>query len=195
MLNKRCTDCKQDKPLELFNKDRSRGDGLAYRCKECSSRRSALRYLTHRAHISAKSKRRYHENKEARSAQIAKWQSENANRVRETKKEYRALKRDARKQYNKKWAANNRDKLNARDSRRRAALMQATPAWADNNKIQEIYSLAKQYENVFGGRWSVDHIVPLRSKLVCGLHVETNLRILPLNENKAKGNRRWPEMP
>lgn len=69
------------------------------------------------------------------------------------------------------------------------------PAWANRALITDIYELARIYTEALGRPFHVDHTVPLRSKLVCGLHTEANLQILPGAENIAKGNRRWPDMP
>ncbi len=41
----------------------------------------------------------------------------------------------------------------------------------------------------------IDHIVPLKSKIVCGLHCLENLQYLPSAENQAKKNYFWPDMP
>ena len=41
----------------------------------------------------------------------------------------------------------------------------------------------------------VDHIVPLQSPLVCGLHVHDNLRVILAVDNASKANRHWPDMP
>lgn len=36
--------------------------------------------------------------------------------------------------------------------------------------------------------WHVDHIVPLNGRLVSGLHIWNNLRVIPAVENMRKGN-------
>lgn len=60
------------------------------------------------------------------------------------------------------------------------------PAWADVDKIKEIYKEAKLRRRL-GEDVHVDHEIPLRGKRVSGLHVHTNLRVIPAHENLAKG--------
>ena len=48
---------------------------------------------------------------------------------------------------------------------------------------------------MLGFKWEVDHIVPLQSKLVCGLHVHNNLQVITALENIKKHNKVWPDMP
>lgn len=43
--------------------------------------------------------------------------------------------------------------------------------------------------------WEVDHIVPLNNDLVCGLHCEANLQVIPAIANLSKNNSWWPDMP
>lgn len=68
-----------------------------------------------------------------------------------------------------------------RQAKYRAARLYATPKWADLSSIQQFY------KNTPSG-CSVDHIVPLQGKLVCGLHTLENLQYLTTEENSAKGN-------
>jgi hypothetical protein len=64
----------------------------------------------------------------------------------------------------------------------------ATPRWADLAKINEIYE-QKMLLNNGSNLYHVDHIIPLNHPLVCGLHVETNLRIISKNDNEKKNNK------
>ncbi len=86
-------------------------------------------------------------------------------------------------EYARRWREANRDKDREKANRRRCYLKQATPAWADVEKIKEIYKQAAQLNQ------SVDHIIPLSSKYVCGLNVHNNLQIIPLTENLHKSNK------
>ena len=70
--------------------------------------------------------------------------------------------------------------------------MRRSPKWANEFFIEEAYRLAAMRTKMLGYKWHVDHIVPLKSKLVCGLHVENNLRVIPAKDNLIKGNRSWP---
>lgn len=87
------------------------------------------------------------------------------------------------------WRKNNRSKCSASSRKYEAKKLMAIPKWANQEAINEIYDRA-----AING-CHVDHIVPLQSSLVCGLHVESNLAILSPLENMRKGNRVWPDMP
>jgi 5-methylcytosine-specific restriction endonuclease McrA len=66
--------------------------------------------------------------------------------------------------------------------------LKATPAWADHKAIAKIYQLACTLTESTGVRHVVDHIIPLQGRTVCGLHVASNLQVLPEKENLKKFN-------
>jgi hypothetical protein len=92
------------------------------------------------------------------------------------------------KRYRKKFP----EKINARSALQRSNKAQRTPKWLNKKHYKEIndfYDLAKDLEWLSEEKLHVDHIVPLRGKDVCGLHVPWNLQILPEVQNISKGNR------
>jgi hypothetical protein len=93
------------------------------------------------------------------------------------------------------WKKAHPDRVNADTARRQLRLYQAYPAWADDSLIAEFYALARLRSAVTGIPWEVDHIVPLNCDLVCGLHWEGNLQVIPAAANLAKSNDWWPDMP
>lgn len=111
-------------------------------------------------------------------------------RVKESEK-FKLRKRAARKQ----WGMQNPHLRRAAEARKKATKIQATPAWADHSEINEIYRESYLASQRTGKQHHVDHIVPLRSNQVCGLHCEANLRVLLGRENELKSNKHWPDMP
>lgn len=78
-------------------------------------------------------------------------------------------------------------------ARRRKSM--AYPTWADKKAMRQYYLIAKYLTHELGAAFHVDHIVPLNSDNVCGLHSHDNLAVLPAFINMAKGNRTWVDMP
>lgn len=66
-------------------------------------------------------------------------------------------------------------------------IRQATPVWLDRALQRQIDAIYQEAASRPGGPWHVDHIIPLKGRGVCGLHVPWNLQILAKSENLSKG--------
>lgn len=75
-----------------------------------------------------------------------------------------------------------------------AKYRRAMPAWAAPGAIKAKWIESKIRTAKTGIQHSVDHIVPLKHPLVCGLHVHWNLQVIPLTDNVRKSNKHWPDM-
>lgn len=104
--------------------------------------------------------------KQKKRESVSKWQKENPEKVAATRL---------------KQKLNGNDKIKA--ARRRASKKNATPSWADLDLIKDVYLEATYMQ------MDVDHIYPLKSDLVCGLHVWENLQLLPKTTNIKKSNK------
>ena len=87
------------------------------------------------------------------------------------------------------WASENKGKKNAHTAKRRAQKLQATPVWADHGAIEALYTDAQRVQDLLGIEMHIDHIIPLQGELVCGLHVESNLQVIPAILNLKKSNK------
>lgn len=106
---------------------------------------------------------------------------DNHEKVRETN-------RKSVSKYQKKYPEKNTAKVSAY----RAKKIQAIPSWlsdTDLSKIKSIYKLARNISKKTGIKHHVDHVVPLVSDIVCGLHVPWNLQVIPAEVNIKKSNK------
>lgn len=191
---KMCPKCKETKLLTEFS-PRTSG------CKPCKALYSLNYYrLKKEAGIKLTPEQR-----KVNSLASMAWQKRNPDKVKQTQIRWKATGKDAIKA--KRWRDKNPEadravraryyikhsgKVMDRAVARHAAKLKRTPAWANKDDIRQIYiecgNRRKLGENVV-----VDHIIPLQGKIVSGLHVAENLRIISFQENAVKSNRFDPD--
>ena len=99
---------------------------------------------------------------------------------------------EVKREYRNTWKANNKTQIRADTKARRRKHRQATPPWLtrkQKSEIRQIYQIAITMTQTTGEQYVVDHIIPLRSDYVCGLHVPWNLRVITQEENLKKSNK------
>lgn len=140
------------------------------------------------------------------------WQIDNAKRVgkpqteasKRGKLKYYEKNRDAviaralarpeedKRRYRKTWKLNNPLSKNMHRNAWRRRQKDACPSWLskdDRQRINDIYMQAQLTSQTTGRRYVVDHIIPITSNVVCGLHVPWNLRVITNEENAKKWNK------
>jgi hypothetical protein len=96
-----------------------------------------------------------------------------------------------KREWQKTWKNRNQLWVRADTKARRRKHRLATPKWLtrrQKKEIRQLYQIAMTMTKTTGEKYVVDHIVPLRSEIVCGLHVPWNLRVITHEENLAKSN-------
>tara|TARA_R110000823_G_scaffold199628_6_gene330715 strand:+ start:1090 stop:1602 length:513 start_codon:yes stop_codon:yes gene_type:complete len=122
-------------------------------------------------------------NPEKRAASKRAWREANAEKVAASKKAWRKANLEKNKATRKAWKEKNVGAVRAMRARRRAAKLQRTPVWSETENIKGVYLEAQRQQ------MQVDHIIPLKGKLVSGLHVWGNLQLLTPKDNHSKGNK------
>jgi len=190
---KRCSKCKEVKALGAFGVNKSAKSGYDFACRACNAARAAARRKTHGQEISE-------QRKQHRAARPEVFAARNRANYQANRARIVAEKRAHRAAHPEQYAAMRRERgkdgrsvayVQARNARKR----QAVPGWVDDASVQRVYAKAKHLTEVLGVDMQVDHVVPLRSPLVCGLHCPDNLQLLEAGLNRSKGNHHWPDMP
>lgn len=208
---KTCYACKQEFNLDFFFKNSQTSDGLASACKTCSKQKTkaveAKRKAAGLGRLNPETEaRRKERRKAAYDANPEKHRERaKANRIKHAGKPYmdtstlKARRPEYYRAYARSYYHLNKDSIGPRNRelvmRRYMLKEQATPSWADRESVMAFYREAARLTLSTGVEHQVDHIVPLVSKLVCGLHTHTNMQILIKSDNVKKGNRKWPGHP
>lgn len=198
-----CKACmtEQSKKWKARNPERRKAINRASYGKHAAKRRVAMReYRAANIEERIAYDKKYREaNREAHIARCRDWRERNSEAMRRASKEWKCANPERTKELSRKsaaeWKRQNPAAARASGARRDAAKRKATPAWADETAMLVIYERARELTLNTGILHHVDHIVPMNSPLVCGLHCEANLQILVSTANISKGNRWWPDMP
>lgn len=132
----------------------------------------------------------YERNKELTKERARQWHLANPEKVSEKNIKHKNKNKERLLAYNREWFANNKDKRAAYQAKRKSVQLQRTPTWdPDAHLIVAKYQLAAMLSQASGIPHHVDHIIPLQGRKVSGLHVFSNLRVIPASENTKKSNK------
>jgi hypothetical protein len=170
----------KDTKTYIPNKPCIRGHLLRYEvsreCVECMKLRAA---------------KHYEKNAKIMIARSVTWAQKNPEHVRNKLQKYYIDNKEKARLRMQRWFRENRARAYALNAKHRYRARN-TPCWLTEDDLKEIKNLfdeAKQYTRVTGIKHVVDHEIPLRGKLVSGLTVPTNLRIITHTENSRKKNK------
>lgn len=173
---KKCSVCLEMKSFLSFHKQKSTPSGYRSACKVCRKGE----------HIE-----RYEADKDLWNQRAIAWRIANPSKVNLIQKKFREENREQRNAHKRGWVQANKGGVNAYNVKRYAAKLKRTPAWLtdfDLDQIRCLYQLAAMRSRESDQRWHVDHIIPLQGEFVSGLHVPSNLRVIPAVENNRKYN-------
>jgi 5-methylcytosine-specific restriction endonuclease McrA len=194
-----CTKCKMEQPFEMFARANTRKSGYQPSCKVCNAKyrlenadklkvTNAEYYDKNRIEILEQKKEYYLDHRSEILDHKVLYHEMNREKILEYRQKYR----EENIEKIKEWELNNKHTIAKNSANRRARKLNATPTWLTEDEKMEIiglYFLCKIISEDTGIEHHVDHIVPLKGKTVCGLHVPWNLRIITARENISKGNR------
>lgn len=156
-----------------------KSDAYYWNNREAISAKRSANYVENREELRRINTEKYYARTEGKVTRNCKTEEESKERHKATRRAYRK-----KKPYIFNYTRSMRNKQQKL----------ATPKWANKKAIREMYRISSQRTKSTGVSHEVDHMVPIKSPYVCGLHTEANLDVLTEVANQTKGNRWWPDM-
>jgi hypothetical protein len=174
---------KKEKPLLRLCKKKLHWYPLIDKgCKECRKAYQKEYVQKNKKTLKENQQSYYQKNKEKIKQRTKQRQQKNRNYCIEYQKKHYKENKSTYQKYFKEYLKRNKKALVAKAAEYKASKIKATPAWANKKLIETIYKNCPE-------GFHVDHIYPLRSPLMCGLHTENNLQYLKAETNTAKKNK------
>ncbi|CAB4124509.1 HNHc domain containing protein [uncultured Caudovirales phage] len=189
---KTCSKCEVKKELKEFYKDKAKIDKLCSSCKTCHKIITKKYYEENLPKISNINKNYYKKNTHKLNNKYKERYQENKEKAKLNAKLYYYKNKEQRNINGKIYRQNNKDICNAAAAKYRATKLNATPKWLTEQHVEQIeyiYKMSNTIQKLTNIKCHVDHIIPLQGKIVSGLHVPWNLRIITSTENLKKGNK------
>lgn len=185
----------------------------SFGCSVCAQAHRARYYAEDPEKFRKKARDRFHDRPDIAAARARRYRAANLDRLRaEGAERQRAARQKNKAKFRERdraWERAHPETVAARKRRerlrnpgvfrmrvaeRRKAIRRATPGWADRSAIRAVYIEAARLTAETGVLYEVDHIDPLVSGVVCGLHIADNLQIIPASENRRKSNKFSPRV-
>lgn len=149
-----------------------------------------LYYLENKASCNAANKRYREEHREELNEYARQYYADNRDQLVAEKAAYRKENPEKILEANRKWREANPDLLKANWARRRHLARARMKAMCELTQLvtEEAVMLCRERYEETGVKWHLDHMLPLRSKTVSGLHVWNNLQVIPEKMNTEKHN-------
>ena len=153
--------------------------------------------------VKARRKANYEKDRQTNIEKAREWKTRNPMKVLASQRSRALINRDKNRAARKAWEEKNptaalesfrryrernRAKIRARLTVSKQGREKRRVLWANQDAILEIYRRAEFMTRTTGRPHVVDHIIPLQGRMVSGLHVETNLRVIEHRENARKHN-------
>ena len=113
-------------------------------------------------------------------------------KARNSRRKHQMANREEYRKRSKNYDISHKPERAAREAYRRAQKLKASPKWltqVHKDQIVALYKLREYLSVEKGIIYHVDHVMPLVSKDICGLHVPWNLQVIEAVNNLKKGNK------